>query len=98
MFSPGTVESVYGVVGAFDEKHREFDLDEPATEAARESIRERRREESRTFEEFYEAERDRVADGDIADVVAEMYRDAFDMSAAFESEFHEFWDLDRSGF
>ena len=84
----GPIGGVFG--GEFDEKNREFDLDEAATDEAR--------EESQTFEAFYEAERDRVQDGDVADVVAGMYRDAFDMSDEFEAGFHVFWDLGGSGF
>jgi N-methylhydantoinase B/acetone carboxylase alpha subunit len=98
IYSPETVEKVYGVVGEFDEKNRVFEMDREATEDAREKIRERRAEESVPFEEFFEEERERVQDGDVSDPVAEMYVDAFDISEEFEAEFDEFWDIDRSGF
>ena len=98
IYSPETVEKVYGVVGDFDEKNRVFEMDREATEDAREEIRQRRAEESVPFEEFFEEERERVQGGDVSDPVAEMYVDAFDISEEFEAEFDEFWDIDRSGF
>lgn len=84
--------------GELNEKHREFDLDEEATEATRERLRGRREAESVTYEEFFEDERERVTDGDVADPVAEMYTEVFDLSESFEREFHDYWDVDRSGF
>jgi N-methylhydantoinase B/acetone carboxylase alpha subunit len=97
VYSPETVEKVYGVVGEYDEKNRDFEIDEEATEEAREEIRERRKEETVEYDEFFEEERERVNDGDVADVVAEMYRDVFDISEEFEKEFHNFWEMSQGG-
>jgi N-methylhydantoinase B/acetone carboxylase alpha subunit len=91
VFSPGTVEDVYGVVGEFDEDALDFEVDDAATDEAREAIRERREAESMTYDEFYEQERERVAEGDVSDQVATMYDEVFDISEAFAEEFEAFW-------
>ncbi|MFT4885018.1 MAG: acetone carboxylase alpha subunit, partial [Natronomonas sp.] len=98
IYSPGTVEDVYGVVGEFDEQNRQFEMDEEATEDAREELRKRRKEESVTFDEFFEAERERVENGDVAHQVATMYTDVFDISPEFKEAFDEFWDVNGGGF
>ncbi len=98
IFSPETVEKVYGVVGEFDATDRTFNLDNTATEAARDQIREERKQESTPFDEFYETERDRVQAGDVSEPVTEMYNEVFDISETFERDFNAFWDIERSGF
>ncbi|WP_276260235.1 hydantoinase B/oxoprolinase family protein [Haloglomus litoreum] len=91
IFSPGTVEDVYGVVGEFDEDTLDFEIDEDATDEARERIRERRDAESMTYDEFFDQERQRVAEADVSDQVATMYEEVFDISEAFAEEFEAFW-------
>lgn len=91
VYSPETVADVYGIVGEFDEDDLEFEVDEAASEQAREEIRDRRREESMPYEEFYEQERQRVKDGDVSDQVATMYDEVFEISEAFAESFESFW-------
>ncbi|MFB6206520.1 MAG: hydantoinase B/oxoprolinase family protein [Haloglomus sp.] len=97
VYSPGTVESVYGVVGELDEDELTFEIDEAATDERREEIRARRREESMTYDEFYEQERERVEEGDVSEPVATMYERTFDISDEFAETFADFWDT-RGGF
>ncbi|HKJ58312.1 MAG TPA: hypothetical protein VKA37_03710, partial [Halobacteriales archaeon] len=93
IFTPDVAESVYGVVGEYDEDEREFAVDEAATDERREEIRERRREESMAYEEFYEEERERVTRGDWSDGVQWMYEGVFELSEEWAGTFREFWDL-----
>lgn len=94
IFTPDIVENVYGVVGDYDQGAREFTIDEEATEQKRQEIRDRRAEETQSFEEFYEEERQRVQESDWNDAVQWMYDGVFDQSEVWANEFREFWNLD----
>jgi N-methylhydantoinase B/acetone carboxylase alpha subunit len=94
VYTPEVVENVYGVVGDFDAEEREFDLDEEATEQRREEIMAERREESVSYEEFWEDNREKVAGGDMHVAEKRMYNKSFGMSEDWAEEFREFWDLE----
>jgi len=93
IYTPDVAEEVYGVVGDYDAEDREFTVDADATAERREEIREERAEESVTFEEFYEAERERVQGGEFNDGVQWMYEGVFEMSEEWAERFRDFWDL-----
>jgi N-methylhydantoinase B/acetone carboxylase alpha subunit len=98
VYSPDVVESVYGIVGEYDEDDNEFFVDHGATEERRQEIGDEREAETVPAEEFWEEERERVRSADMADVVLEMYADVFAQpeSAEWAEEFREFWDLQDS--
>jgi N-methylhydantoinase B/acetone carboxylase alpha subunit len=93
VFTPDIVEQVYGVVGEYDADDREFTIDEDATRERRAEIREERAEETQSFEEFFEEEKDRVKKGDWNDGVQWMYEGVFELSEEWADEFRGFWDL-----
>jgi len=93
VFTPDVVEEVYGVVGEFDREDREFTVDEAVTAERRAEIREERAERTQSFDEFFEAERERVVQGDWNDGVQWMYEGVFETSEAWADEFRGFWDL-----
>jgi len=93
-YTPEVVERVYGVVGTLDEDNREFTVDEAATEQAREQLRAERRAETVDFEEFYDAERARIREGDVSEPAEWMYSGVFDISEEWADSFRAFWNLD----
>lgn len=95
IYTPDVVERVYGVVGDYDEANREFTVDEEATETKREEIRRRRAEESVSYDEFYETERERVTEGDWSEAIQWMYEGVFEQSESWAGVFREFWNLDE---
>lgn len=93
IYTPDVVETVYGVVGEFDEENREFTINEEATDERRDEIRAEREAESKPFDEFWEDERSRVTDGDLNDGVEWMYTGVSQQSPSWMESFREFWDL-----
>lgn len=83
--------SVYGVVvrtgGDF------ATVDEDGTAARRRAIRDERRTAAVPVKDWIAGERRRVAGGELAEEVREMYRDSMANSPRFATEMREFWDL-----
>jgi len=93
IYTPDVVENVYGVVGTFNKKEREFTVDTDATDARREEIREERQDESVSYDEFWERKREQVQDEEMHVAEKRMYSQSFSESDEWSTEFRDFWDL-----
>jgi N-methylhydantoinase B/oxoprolinase/acetone carboxylase alpha subunit len=85
---------VYGVVAKFDDKSKEWSVDEAATAARRDEIREQRKKRGVPFREWWRQERQKVmAKEGMAQAVQDMWRTSMELSPAYGAELRAFWQL-----
>ncbi len=90
-YTAESVRGAYGVVTSLDDGSWRVDV--PASVELRAELREQRRERSVSFSDFYARERRRLLDGDLAQPVADIYRDVSAVGPGWWSEFLSFWQL-----
>jgi N-methylhydantoinase B/oxoprolinase/acetone carboxylase alpha subunit len=88
-----TVNHVYGAEAKYDEKAKEWIVDEKATQKLRQRIREERRKRGIPFKEWWQKERERVKAKQMPEAVADMYRTSMNLSPRYAKEIREFWKL-----
>ena len=93
VYSAEVVERAFGVVCVHDEKTDTWSVDEEATARRRDSIRKQRGAKSVPFDEFYEAQRNKVLAGDLIGPVKEMLAGSMELSTTWGASFREFWKL-----
>jgi N-methylhydantoinase B/acetone carboxylase alpha subunit len=93
VYTPETVERVYGVICCFDEEKKVWSLDPEATRKKREAIKTLRQERSVSFAEFYAAERQKIIQGNLTEPVKEMFRESMELSPEWAREYRTFWNL-----
>ncbi len=85
---------VNGVVANYDEKSREWTVDEAATKARRGEIRAARRKRGVPFKDWWKAERKRIeARENMNDAVLAMWRQSMRLSPGYAKELRDFWSL-----
>ncbi|WP_035769650.1 hydantoinase B/oxoprolinase family protein [Arthrobacter castelli] len=84
-------ENVYGVV--VESNDNTSTVNAEATQSRRRNIHDERLANALPVSEWIEQTRSRVADGDFAPEVREMYRDSMELSPRFAGEFRNFWSL-----
>ncbi len=92
-YTENIVNNVYGVVAKFNDKEREWIIDEKATENRRKEIKNERIGKSMTFEEFWEKERKKITENKLSDPVRLMYTESLELSKMWSKFFIEFWKL-----
>jgi len=92
-YTENIVNNVYGVVAKFNDKEREWIIDEKATENRRKELKNERIEKSMTFEEFWEKERKKITENKLNDPVRLMYTESLNLSKMWSKFFKEFWKL-----
>ena len=87
-------EDVHGVVASYDEKTKEWSVDEAATEAKRNEMRQARKQRSVPFREWWQQERERIlAKENMATAVTDMWRSSMELSPGYGAELRAFWTL-----
>jgi len=94
LYTSDIVKNVYGVVANFDDDKNEWEIDNEATRIQKKRIMDERKNESLSFEEFWEKERNKILKGDFYESVSTMYSESLSLSAKWGKEFREFWKLD----
>lgn len=85
---------VHGVVASYDEKAKEWSIDEAATAAKRREVREARKQRGVPFREWWTKEREKiVAKENMADAVLTMWRTSMELSPEYGEEMRTFWNL-----
>lgn len=84
---------VYGVVCVFDESGRTWRVDVSATQAKRGDMKKARKQRGIGFDEFYDRERARILNGQLAAPVKQMYRESMELSPSWAAHFRTFWRL-----
>ncbi len=92
-YTENIVNNVYGVVAKFNDKEREWIIDEKVTENRRKELKNERIEKSMTFEEFWEKERKKITENKLNDPVRLMYTESLNLSKMWSKFFKEFWKL-----
>jgi len=85
--------NIYCVQVSYDEKAKEWRVDEAATRKLREAKRKQRLARGVPTEEWWQKSRHRLMTGDLDDLLVEMYHSSMKMSQAFTQEFRDFWAL-----
>jgi acetone carboxylase, alpha subunit len=84
---------VYCIEACYDEKAREWQIDEKATKKLRQAKRKQRLSRSVPAEEWWQKARQRLLKKDIDPLLLEMYRSSMKLSQNFTREFKDFWAL-----
>jgi acetone carboxylase, alpha subunit len=90
VFLPDTIERAFGVVVTGDGDDAKVNT--AATNKARAAIRKRRAARAVPYDEFKQAERERITTANLSQPVREMYRQSM-VSPNWAEEFRTFWDL-----
>jgi hypothetical protein len=90
---PTSAENVYGVIATKTADGDLYVLNPERTAERREQIKKERLTRAVPTKEFLARERKKVAAGDFAPIVKEMYNDSFNNSPRFLREYREFWEL-----
>ncbi|HEY8414304.1 MAG TPA: hydantoinase B/oxoprolinase family protein [Thermaerobacter sp.] len=92
IYTERIMSNVYGVIAHRDERGR-FTVDREASERRREELRQQRRARGVDFAEFYRRERQRLLNGDLAEVVRRMYAELAEVGPRWWQEFKAIWQL-----
>ncbi len=85
---------VHCVVASYDEKTKEWSVDEAATKTKRNEMRQARKERSVPFKEWWAQERERVIAKENMNVaVQDMWRSSMELSPEYGAELRAFWQL-----
>jgi N-methylhydantoinase B/oxoprolinase/acetone carboxylase alpha subunit len=84
-------ELVYGVAGV--KNNGKFIIDLGKTKKLRKTIKEKRRSNSIPTKDWMKAEREKIINKELPEVVRDMYRESMELSSEWSKEFIEFWDL-----
>jgi len=90
---PWQASNIYCVQADYDEKTKEWSIDEEATAGMRRAKREERLRRAVPVKEWWQKARKRFVAGDMDEKILEMYRSSAALSAAFAGEIKEFWAL-----
>ena len=93
VFTSEIVRRIFGVVCVHDKASDTWNVDEAATEKRRAAIKDERKQRSVSFEEFYQAERAKIVEGDLVEPVRESYAGSMRISPEWAAEFRGFWNL-----
>jgi len=85
--------NVYCVQASFDEKAKEWKIEEAATRDLRQAKRRERLARGAPMEQWWEKSRQRLLARDLDELLIEMYQNSMKMSQAFAREFRDFWAL-----
>ncbi|PSR30819.1 MAG: acetone carboxylase subunit alpha [Sulfobacillus benefaciens] len=91
IYLPETAKSVFGVI--IDEEPDGVKADPVRTEQYRAALIADRRARSVSYQEFWQEERTKVSQGNLAEPVRRMYRESMQLSPAWSAEFCRFWNL-----
>jgi N-methylhydantoinase B/oxoprolinase/acetone carboxylase alpha subunit len=86
-------KNIYCVEVSFDEKAKEWKVDEAATRKLRQAKRKERLARGVPVKQWWEKSRQRLISRNIDGKLAEMYQSSMKMSQTFTREFREFWAL-----
>jgi len=93
IYTPDTMERVYGVVAHYDESKGLWKVDKERSERLRDKIRKERLKRAVDFSEFYRREREKIIESRFIRPVAKMYAEQKEISPRWWKEFIEFWQL-----
>ncbi|MFX1350584.1 MAG: acetone carboxylase subunit alpha, partial [Promethearchaeota archaeon] len=93
IYAKDIVFKVYGVVAEYNVQNGEWLVDENATKTRRKQLRNERRENSVTFEEFWERERQKITENKLSKPVKLMFSESLELSDEWGQEFRKFWKL-----
>jgi N-methylhydantoinase B/oxoprolinase/acetone carboxylase alpha subunit len=85
---------VHGVVAKYDEKTKEWSVDESATEKRRNEVRDERKKRGVPFRDWWQQERQKIiAKENMAQAVQDMWRTSFELTPSYGDEIKAFWQL-----
>jgi len=85
--------SIYGVEARYDDKAEEWVIDEKGTTKLREEKRKERLAKGITAKQWWQKRRKDLIEGNLPQLLKEMYNDSLAKGARWPSEFTAFWDL-----
>ena len=85
--------NMYCVKTSYDEKAKQWKVDEAATKELRQAKRKERLARGVPAKEWWRKSRQRLVERDIDDRILEMYQSSMRLSEAFTQEFKDFWAL-----
>ncbi len=85
--------NVYCIKANYDEDAQKWNIDESATEDARQAKRKERLSRGMPAKDWWQKSRQRVVDGNMDSKITEMYQSSMKMSEAFSQEYKDFWAL-----
>lgn len=86
--------NVYGVLASYDEKAKEWSIDEAASARKREEIRQARKERGVPFQQWWQQEREKIlAKENMASAVLDMWRSSMELSPEYGQEMRALWQL-----
>lgn len=85
--------NVYCIATSYDEKTKEWSIDEEATRKLREDKRKQRLSRGVPVEQWWQKSRQRLESKDIDPLLTEMYHSSMKLSESFTQDFKDFWAL-----
>jgi len=85
--------NVYCIAANYNEKAKEWTIDETETNKLREEKRKERLSRGVPVEEYWRKTRQRVLEKDLDPLLTEMYQSSMKLSEVFTQEFKDFWTL-----
>ncbi len=85
--------NIYCIEAGYDEKEKEWKIDEDATKRLREEKRKQRLSRGVPVKQWWRKSRKRLLDKDLDPLLVEMYQSSMKLSENFTREFKDFWGL-----
>jgi acetone carboxylase alpha subunit len=85
--------NMYCIEVSYDEKSKEWSVDEAATKKLREAKRKERLSRGVPVEQWWQQSRKRLQEKELHPLLTEMYQSSMKMSEGFTREYKDFWAL-----